>query len=469
MSLSTNIARFHKEVFPKVRYDQMLEQYRINIGDYILLNLTKKQFRVLEKICQKHNIFIEKIPETLSVPESQILFEQLQELRIELEKNIDHTIQQKIEKQIQDIRNRIFEGNLKFVYIALYKNIPNLEESIYKEDILQTAYIYLLHHIDIYNPHMTNRSFRQFFWDYTATDIIKKAIQIQNKSTNEDYNIIMTAKRKLMCNETTSTELLSQSTGLRESRITELRTLERILNAEYLDDLTNEESNTPDLFDDTEEEQVHQRILSEYLMLILETLPNEKQKDIIIERYGLNGAEPKTFEQITTTLGISNIQRTQQIHVDALKNLQSQVRAKYIKELVEGYSQISLSEELEVKPIDEYSIDYEKIEKILIQQLPKEEFDELIMELDIRYRNVLLSYFEINGDNSTNHKNISQKLGITYRKYLELKQKGLFQLRNIIKYKYVIDNPNEDIKSVLDYLMYNYLHRGKTKTRKLNK
>ena len=468
MALSTNIARFHKEVFPKVRYDEMLEQYRINIGDYILLNLTKRQFRVLEKICQKHNIFIEKIPEILSVPESQILFEQLQELRIELETNLDHTNQQKIDKQIQDIRNRLFEGNLKFVYLALYKNIPNLEESTYKEDILQTAYIYLLHHIDIYNPHMTNRSFRQFFWDYTATDIIKKAIQIQNKSTNEDYNILMTAKRNLVCPETVSTELLSQSTGLTESRITELRTLERILNAEYIADLTNEELITPDLFDASKEEQVHQRILSECLMLIVETLPNEIQKATIIERYGLNNTEPKTFEQITTTLGISSRQRTQQIHEDALTNLQNFHRAKYIQELVEGYSQISLSSELEIKPIDEYSIDYEKIEKFLLQQLPQEELAALIMELDVRYRNIMLSYLEINDDTAINHKNTYQKLGISYKKYLEFKQKGLFQLRSIIKHKYVINHPNEDIKNVLDYLMYNYLHK-KTKSRKLNK
>ena len=49
MALTKNIARFHKEIFPKMRYDELLEQYRINIGDYILLKLTKRQFYILEK------------------------------------------------------------------------------------------------------------------------------------------------------------------------------------------------------------------------------------------------------------------------------------------------------------------------------------------------------------------------------------------------------------------------------------
>ena len=61
MTLTTNIARFHKEIFPKVRYDEMLQQYRINIGDYILLRLTKRQFGVLERICQKNNIYLDSV------------------------------------------------------------------------------------------------------------------------------------------------------------------------------------------------------------------------------------------------------------------------------------------------------------------------------------------------------------------------------------------------------------------------
>lgn len=198
MALTTNVARFHKEVFPKVKYDEMLEQYRINIGDYILLDLNTREFGVLERICQKNNIFIEKIPELLSVKESEALFIKLHNLKKELHDSPNSEVKQELEKQIHNIRTKLFEGHLKLLYTVLYTNIPDLEESNYKEDIIQSAYIILLHHIDIYNPHISNISFfREFFWNYVADRIINKAISIQNNSVNEDYNLILTAKGKL--------------------------------------------------------------------------------------------------------------------------------------------------------------------------------------------------------------------------------------------------------------------------------
>ena len=463
MALTTNIARFHKEIFPKIRYDKMLEKYRINIGDYILLNLTKRQFGVLERICQKNNIFLEKIPEMLSTEETRELFVRLRELK----KEVENTYDSKIEVQIQQIRNKLFEGHLRLLYIALYKNIPNLEESIYKEDILQSAYIWLLHHIDLYNPHAKNKTFRQFFWEYTANNIIKTAIYIQNNSVNIDYNIMLTAKNKLATGEYITKEKLSQLTRLESSRIQELITLEHILNAECLEELISQEQTTPDLFDKFQEEQIYQGMLKELLMLILETLPNPTQKDIIIKRYGLDGNKPETFEEIATSLRISNRQRVQQITAEALANLKNQVRAKYIKELVEAYSPFPLSEELEILPIDEKSIEYEKLEIYLIKQMPKEELIELIMQLNIKYKEVLLLFFELADNIYTSREEIYQKLGIKYKKYQELKQKGLFHLRNLIKYKYVINNPNENINSVLDYLMYNYLNKGRSRIKKI--
>lgn len=468
MALTTNIELFHREVFPKVRYDRMLEQYRINIGDYIQLNLTKRQFAVLERICQKNNIFLEKIPKMLLVQESYELFTRFQKMKKELEHNLDNQTKQKIEVQIKELRNQLFEGHLKLLYIALYKNIPNLEDSIYKEDILQSAYICLLNHIDVYNPQVTNKSFRQFFWTYTANTIIKTAIYIQNNSTNIDYNHMVNAKRKLEQTDLIAPEQLSKSTGLEKNRIKELMTLDQILNARCLDELLTQEQPTQELLDNSQEEQTYQAIFKDLLILIIETLPNQSQKDIVINHYGLDDGEHKTFDQITKILGISNRQRTQQINTDALERLQNQTRAKYIKELVEGYIQINLSEELEILPIDEESIEYEKLEIYLMKKIPKEELIELIMELDIKYREVLLTFFELTETTHSDSEEIFQKIGISYRKYLELKQKGLFYLKTQIKYKYVINNPNENINSVLDYLMYNYLNKGRSKIKKQN-
>ena len=53
-----------------------------------------------------------------------------------------------------------------------------------------------------------------------------------------------------------------------------------------------------------------------------------------------------------------------------------------------------------------------------------------------------------------------------YKKFLELKRKGLLNLRTIIKRQYILNQSNENINTVLDYLMYNYLQKGIKKTRK---
>ena len=188
MSLTTNVARFHKEIFPKVRYDKILEQYRINIGDYILLRLTKRQFGVLERICKKNNIYLEKIPEQLSVQESEILFKKLHNLKQELKNTSDSERKQELENQIDKIRTNVFEGHLKMLYVIIYTAFPNLEDNQYKDDILQSAYIYLLNHIDIYNPLISDNTFRNFFCNYAKKHIIENSIGIQNKIMNKDFN-----------------------------------------------------------------------------------------------------------------------------------------------------------------------------------------------------------------------------------------------------------------------------------------
>lgn len=347
---------------------------------------------------------------------------------------------------------------MKLLYISLYKNIPNLEESIYKEDILQSAYICLLNHIDIYNPFASNSSFRQFFWNYTANKIIKKAISVFNNSLNEDFNTMLTTKAKLEQLGEFTTGDLSKEAGLRECRIDELMVLEQILNVQSLD----EKIVIP--VDDCYDE-VYQKILKELLILILDTLPNEMQKDIVMKYYGLDGGIPQSFEQIALDLGISNRQRVQQISGDAHKNLQNSIRAKYIKELVEGYSLISLGDELDILPIDEQSLEYERLELYLMKQMPQEQLLELINNLDVKYREILISYFEFSGYTNMTNEEKSQKIGIGYKKYLELKHRGLLCLRSLIKRRYLLELPNENTNTVLDYLMYNYLHKYKKKIR----
>jgi len=261
MALSTNIAMFHKEIFPKVKYDETLEQYRINIDDYIKLNLNQRQFRTLERICIENNIYLEKLPKQLSIQAAEDLFIKLYDLKKELKNNPNHPDKKEFEKQIIDIRTKLIEGHQKLLYIFLYNKIPNLEESEYKDDIIQSANIFLIINIDAYNPYASSQTFRKYFWDYASRNIFRKAMSIQNKSSIGDYNTMKVALDNMEEYEYISDEDLSKETGLSHKRVIELLVLKQIINADSIEELCEQDTQSLDLQHNNLEEQVNKELL----------------------------------------------------------------------------------------------------------------------------------------------------------------------------------------------------------------
>ena len=90
----------------------------------------------------------------------------------------------------------------------------------------------------------------------------------------------------------------------------------------------------------------------------------------------------------------------------------------------------------------------------------------MIKFIEKKYQDVLLVHFELIDDKLNTFQNKTQKLNMSPATYSHRKREGLSKLRKLFNEQYVIDNPNEDVNTTLDYLMYNYLNKPKAKTRK---
>lgn len=456
---------FYKEIFPKVKYDKMLEQYKISLIDYISLKLTKKQFRLLEKICNQNNIFLEKLPELLSIKDTEKLFTRLKYLKDNIEKLSDIKEKETYTNEIFKIRTTLFEGHQQLIYRIIAINIPNLEQSDNKEDIIQSGYIHLLRAIDNYNIDK-GIIFRQYIWNYVSNNLLRDSLCIQTGTyMNKELNLIVNARERII---NPTIETLSKETGIEESRIEELLVLSHLLNPENIEEMSEIEENNVELIDDEMEEQIHQNLLRELLISIIETLPNTNQQKVLLMNYGLIGESPLSEVQISEKLEMFR-QRTHQHKEDALYILKNSMRIKYIKELVEGYTQIELSKDYKLPEIDKDDLLYEKLELFLLKQLPHEELQEFIQTIDDKYCKVFEYYLELTKEANIPTSEKIKKLGISSSTYMKRIREGLIKIRRLIEEKHVKNNSNENIKNSLDYLMYNYLNKSMQKIKKRNR
>ena len=67
------------------------------------------------------------------------------------------------------------------------------------------------------------------------------------------------------------------------------------------------------------DEQVEDSLRSETLATALQALP-ERHRAVVILRYGLDDADPKTLEEIGRRLGLTR-ERVRQIEIEALRRL----------------------------------------------------------------------------------------------------------------------------------------------------
>ena len=275
MALSRNGEIFYKEIFPKLVFDKELGKYKLNLTAYIPSNLNKRQTGVLERICIKNDIIMEKLPEKITINEAEELFIKMKSLKEEMENTRDLELKKKKEKEYYAIRTKIFESHQYLIYKLIMDVYPEIESSPYKEDIIQSCYEYLIKAIDNYDVSLSNQNFRWYLHFYASKNILRTITYLKNNGFNQDLiNIMNIREDENNKGNNPDNEIISTLSGLPETRVEELLTLEQMLNAESIENL--QAFDYPESNFDLEE-IVNRKILREKLVKILETLSNKKQ------------------------------------------------------------------------------------------------------------------------------------------------------------------------------------------------
>lgn len=240
------------------------------------------------------------------------------------------------------IKNIFLIHNKNYVkHMALSLIAKKKTNGLTVEDLCQEGSIKLLVAVDKYNYKTGNKfiTYANYWIKQGMTSAINAAKLIRIPAHANSYIVaINKAKAKLMAE-------LNRIPTLKELAIESGLTIEDIEEcSKYSLDTVYYEASSPDtddssatfeniLFDSSEpslEEKICNESLTDVINTVLKTL-NERERKVIILKYGLNGEPPKTLAQIGRSMNLSR-EMIRQIEGKALKNLRHPSRSNYFKD-----------------------------------------------------------------------------------------------------------------------------------------
>ncbi len=251
-------------------------------------------------------------------------------------------------------RNKLMESNLKLV---VYVAKRNLAFGIPFQDLLQEGNLGLKKAIDGYDLKSNNRFATYAIWWIKQS--ISRAIEINSRIIripsylNDKLAIYQRKKEQLEFEKCRTLSTYELSLALNIS-LKEVENYERLLQDPISYDITlksEEDSKTElSLFlksnENVEESVINGTLKEELNKCIANTNLTMNETYVLIKRYGLDGNEPMTLEQVAQLLSI-NKQRANQIELKALKKLNNDMSKKRLYPFLYPYDDVDFIEEKE--------------------------------------------------------------------------------------------------------------------------
>ncbi|MDD3436919.1 MAG: sigma-70 family RNA polymerase sigma factor [Candidatus Gastranaerophilales bacterium] len=259
-------------------------------------------------------------------------------LSFQEEKKLGKIIQEGPANQAEVAKRKLIQANLRLVVSIAKKYIG---QGVLFMDLVQEGSLGLIRAAEKYDYS------REFKFSTYATWWIKQTIirAISNSSRTiripvhmadkiRKYKKIITEMNRCLNREATEKEIaakmgisIKKVQGIKRAIIKEPISLD----TPVTDDL-NVEDYVQDETYNSPEEQAHKKVLNDSMKELLGNL-DEREKTIITYRFGINGEQTKTLEQLGQMMGFSK-ERIRQLEDGAIRKLREQEHLKHFKAFI---------------------------------------------------------------------------------------------------------------------------------------